>query len=101
MRKNEVYSWRVSALLKAELEVAARAARKSMAALLEEIVKDWLERSKGRGQDDDEDERLRAAAMKFVGTIQSGQSHRAENARSKVRSRLAGTSLGRLPEGRD
>jgi hypothetical protein len=32
---------------------------------------------------------LLTAAMKFVGTIQSGTSQRAENARSEVRARIA------------
>jgi len=89
MQKTEVYSWRVSPHLKSELEEAARAERKSLAALLEEIAADWLARSRGREQEDDGQERLRAAAMKCAGTIQSGQAHRAENARSEVRSRIA------------
>lgn len=89
MAKTEVYSWRISPHLKSELEEAAQAEQKSLAALLEEIAEDWLERSRGRGEEDEEQERLRAAAMKFVGSIQSGQARRAENARSTVRSRIA------------
>jgi predicted transcriptional regulator len=89
MAKTEVYSWRISPRLKSKLEEVAQAERKSMAVLLEEIAEDWLERSKGRDQDDEEQERVRAAAMRFVGTIQGGQSQRAENARSEVRSRIA------------
>ena len=88
MAKTDVYSWRISSRLKCELEEAAQAEQKSMAALLEEIAEAWLERSRGRGEDE-EQERLRAAAMKFVGSIQSGQPERAENARSAVRSRIA------------
>ena len=89
MAKTEVYSWRLSPRLKSALEEAAQAERKSMAVLLEEIAEDWLERSKEQGPEDEEQERLQAAAMKFVGTIQSGQSQRAENARSEVRARIA------------
>jgi hypothetical protein len=37
----------------------------------------------------EEQERLQVSAMRFVGAIQSGQSQRAENARSEVRSRIA------------
>ena len=89
MAKTEVYSWRISPRLKSKLEEAAQAERKSLSVLLEEIAEDWLERSDGQGQDDEAQERLRAAAMRFVGAIQSGQSHRAENARSELRSRIA------------
>ncbi len=60
-----------------------------MAALLEEIAEDWLQRSKGQGQEDDEQQRLRAAVLQCAGTIQGGQARRAENARSEVRSRIA------------
>jgi len=89
MAKTEVYSWRISPRLKSELEEAAQAEKKSMAVLLEEIAEDWLERSREREPEDEGQERLRAAAMRFVGAVQSGQSQRAENARSTVRSRIA------------
>lgn len=89
MAKTEVYSWRMSPRLKSALEEAAQAERKSMAVLLEEIAAAWLERSREQDQEDEEQERLRTAAMKFVGTIQSGQSQRAESARSEVRARIA------------
>lgn len=89
MAKTEVYSWRVSPRLKSALEEAAQTERKSMAVLLEEIAEDWLERSRGQGSSDEEDRRLRAAAMKFVGTIRSGKTQRAEQAGSEVRSRIA------------
>lgn len=89
MAKTEVYSWRVSPRLKGALEEAAQAERKSLAVLLEEIAEDWLERSRGEGSSDEEDQRLRSAAMKFVGGIRSGQTQRAENAGSEVRSRIA------------
>lgn len=88
--KTEVYSWRLSPRLKTDLEEAARAERKSVAELLEQIARDWLERSSGRGEnEDDRQQNLRAAAMKFVGTIQGDNPGRAENARSEVRSRIA------------
>ena len=54
-----------------------------------QIAEDWLEHSREQGQVNGEQERLRATAMKFVGTIESGQSQRAENARSGVRARIA------------
>jgi hypothetical protein len=89
MAKTEVYSWRISPRLKSKLEEAAQAEKKSVSVLLEEIAEGWLERSEERGQDDEAQERLRAAAMRFVGAIQSGQSQRAENARPELRSRIA------------
>ena len=88
--KTEVYSWRLSSHLKAELEEAARAEKKSVSELLEQIAEAWLERS--RTTDDSEDERqkqLHESAMKFVGSIRGDTPGRAENARSLVRARLA------------
>ena len=90
MAKTEVYSWRLSPDLKVELEAAARGARKSMAELLEQIAGEWLERSRDRGESEEERQhRLHAAAMKFVGSIEGGDPYRAENARAELRSRLA------------
>jgi hypothetical protein len=90
MSKSEVYSWRLSPRLKAELEEAAGAEQKSVAQLLEQIAEDWLEHSRDRGGDDRErQQRIREAAMKSVGAIRGDDPGRAENARSEVRSRLA------------
>jgi hypothetical protein len=88
--KTEVYSWRLSPHLKAELEEAARAEKKSVAELLDTIARDWLERSKATEEDEEErQKRLHEVAMKFVGSIQGDHPGRAENARSLVRTRLA------------
>ncbi len=88
--KTEVYSWRLTAHLKAELEEAARAEKKSVAELLEQIAEEWLERSKVTDEDEEErQKRLHEAAMKFVGSIHGDHPGRAENARSLVRARLA------------
>jgi hypothetical protein len=88
--KSEVYSWRLSPHLKTELEEAARAEQKSMAELLEQIAEDWLRGALDRGSSEEErQKRLREAAMKAVGTIESGRTDRAENARTEVRARIA------------
>jgi DNA-directed RNA polymerase specialized sigma24 family protein len=88
--KSEVYSWRLSPRLKAELEEAARAEQKSMAELLEQIAQDWLRRARDQaGSDDDRQQRLHEAALKAIGTIESGRTDRAENARIELRSRIA------------
>jgi hypothetical protein len=88
--KTEVYSWRLSPHLKAELEEAARAEKKSVAELLETIARDWLERSKVTDEDEEErQKRLHEAAMRCAGTIHGDDPNRAENARSLVRARIA------------
>ncbi len=90
MPKTEVYSWRLSHHLKSELEEAARAEEKSLAELLEEIARNWLERARTLGGNEEErQERLRAAGAKFVGSIQGDDPGLAENARSEVRARIA------------
>lgn len=90
MQKTEVYSWRLSPRLKGDLEEAARSEQKSMAELLEEIAQEWLERFKDSNGDDDERQRiLHEAAMRCAGTIHGDDPHRAENARSEVRKRIA------------
>jgi hypothetical protein len=87
--KTEVYSWRVSPHLKNELQEAARVERKSLSELLEEIAKDWLQRTRHQGENEEEQQRrLREAAMKFAGTIDGGPDL-AENAKFEVQARIA------------
>jgi|SRR6185295_4645410 len=92
VQKTEVYSWRLSPRLKSDLEEAAHAEQKSMAELLEQIAREWLERfrdSSGNGDDDERQRILHEAGMKFVGSIQGNDLVHAENARSEVRKRIA------------
>jgi len=90
MQKTEVYSWRLARQLKGELEEAARSEQKSLAELLEQIVRNWLEQSRERDEDEEErQKRLHEAAMKLVGVLESGRPDRAENARSEVKARIA------------
>ncbi len=89
MAKTEVYSWRLSLPLKAELEDAAQSEEKSLAELLEQISREWLERSRRSGSVEVQEERLRAAAMKCAGSIEGTNPQRAENARAAVRARIA------------
>jgi hypothetical protein len=87
--KTEVYSWRLSPHLKSQLHEAARAEQKSVSDLLEEIVKNWLQRTRGGSRtEDDRQQRVREAALKCAGTIE-GSPDLAENARSEVRARIA------------
>ncbi len=46
--KNQVYSWRISAQKKAELESEARREGTSLAQLLELITADWLQEQRSR-----------------------------------------------------
>jgi hypothetical protein len=88
--KSEVYSWRLSPDLKEDLEEAARRERISVSRLLERIAREWLKTRASAAEDDEaEQERIRARAMRFVGSIQGGDPDRAANARERVREVLA------------
>jgi hypothetical protein len=88
--KTEVYSWRVSARRKADLESEARREGTSVAELLEKITTDWLqERRASRNGEEDEQAALRRRVMATVGTIRSGDPTLAGRAREIVRERIA------------
>jgi type VI protein secretion system component VasK len=97
MQKTETVDLPAPRSLKEELEEAARSRHTSVADLLEQIVREWLERARGKGKDtseteeDDEErqQRLRAELMKLAGSIEGDDPHRAENARYLVQERLA------------
>jgi hypothetical protein len=88
--KTEVYSWRLSADLKAEIEDQARSESKSMSALLEELTSDGL-RVRRRGNSGQAT--ARAALLKrvlpTVGTIRSGDPYLASKVNQTVRGRIA------------
>ena len=85
--KTEVYCWRMSRDKKMALEREARNAGLTLAALLDRIAEEWLLEKRPSAADQDEQERLHAAAAKVIGTISSGR-HYAENVRTVVRNRL-------------
>jgi len=95
MQKTEIASLRLPRPLKEELEEAARSQHTSATKLLEQIVREWLERSpsrNGNGSEEDEEERqkrLHAAAAPFIGSIHGGDPYRSENVRTEIRKRLA------------
>lgn len=63
--KTEVYSWRLSTNLKANLEREARRRKTSVSALLDLAAQEWLTKCSGESRDDDkEQQRLRRAATK-------------------------------------
>jgi hypothetical protein len=87
--KTEVYSWRLSPDLKTGLEREARRLNISLSAVLELASMEWLEKNAAANDGDDEQQRLREAASKFLGTIGSGDPERSEKAHLTVRERLA------------
>ena len=88
--KSEVYSWRLSPVLKTELEEAARAEKKSLAELLEQIAGDWLSRPRaGDPTEEERQQRIRAAALKAAGTLYGDDPDRAQNAKTEVRAIIA------------
>src|SRR3981081_1463954 len=88
--KTEVYSWRVSAAKKADLESEARREGTSVADLLDRITADWLQaRRTSRNGEEDEQAALRRRVMATVGTIHSGNPTLATRAREVVRERIA------------
>jgi hypothetical protein len=93
MTKNAVYSWRIAAERKAELENAARRKRRPLAELLDEAVAQWLRRQTS-GNDDDDEARVRSAAALAFGKLASGDPERASEARDRVRAKLKARTRG-------
>jgi hypothetical protein len=97
MQKTETADWPEPRSLKEELEEAARSRHTSVADLLEEIVREWLERSRTREgkpvekeeSEEERQKRLHAAVAPLIGSIHGGDPYRAENARSEIQKRLA------------
>ena len=87
--KTEVYSWRVSPEVKADLETEARSRKTSVSALLDLAVRDWLQNREAGSRDLEEQARLHAEAEKSIGAFAANNSDRAERSRALVRQRLA------------
>jgi hypothetical protein len=84
--KTEVYSWRLSAELKADLEEQARDEGKSLSALLQELASEGLRaRRNGHFHDDAVQAAIRKRALKAIGSIHGGDPTRAERAGELVR----------------
>ena len=84
MSKSEVYSWRISPELKADIEAAARAEKATISTLLERIVREWLGGG-GRVHDEDGQQRLHEAAAECFGQLQGGDTLLSEQASSRVK----------------
>src|SRR5688572_14193577 len=89
-RKSEVYTWRVSPAMKANLEEAARRANRSVAQVLDDIVADHLSSTSEPGDAESAvQRRLHARARRFAGCIAGGVTRRSERVRELVRARLS------------
>jgi hypothetical protein len=86
--RTEIYSWRLSQELKSDLERKARLRKVPVSAVLESAVRDWLKKDDTDPSEDDAQRRLHNAAAICLGTIASGNPHRAETARGALRDRL-------------
>ena len=95
-RKTAVYAWRVSPALKRSLEDTARAEKRSVAGLLDEIVTEHLRKATARnGYESERQRELHARAAGFVGRIAGQRSDRSEKVREVVRERLRRRVRGR------
>ncbi len=86
--KTEVYSWRVSEEVKADLERAARARKTTVSTILDMAVCDWLKKSGGDTTEASMQRRLHAGAARCLGVLAGGNPRRAETARQTLRHRL-------------
>ncbi len=80
--KTEVYSWRVSAQRKADLESEARREGTSLAGLLERITDNWLRQR--RNGDEAEQAAIRRRAAAAIGSIVGGDPTRSSRASQLV-----------------
>lgn len=84
--KDQVYSWRISAQKKAELESEARREGTSLARLLEQITAEWMrQRRNSRNGDEDEQSRIRKRVEAAIGSLAGGNPQRASQASQRVR----------------
>jgi hypothetical protein len=86
--KTQVYSWRLSAEVKTDLEREARVRRMPVSAILEAAVRDWLKKAGDDGTEEERQRQLHAAAARRLGVLESGDPGRSERARETLRERL-------------
>ncbi len=88
--KTEVYSWRLSAARKADLESEARREGTSVSKLLEQITADWLaQRRNGHSDDEAEQAAIRRRAAAAIGSVRGGDPTRSARASELVREIIA------------
>lgn len=89
MAKNEVYSWRLDADMKSELDQQARIQGTTLANVLNMLAKRWLEEQKQQNAENEaEQKRLHELMAKFAGCISGGDPHASRNVSEIVRKRV-------------
>jgi hypothetical protein len=84
--KTEVYSWRLSPELKANLEEQAQSEGKSISALLEELTSEGLRARRGDQSDDEAQQAaIRKRAQSAIGAIHGNDPTRSARASELVR----------------
>jgi hypothetical protein len=86
--KTEVYSWRLSGEVKADLERQARRRKIPVSSILDDAVREWLQKNNGDAASDEAQRRLHNAAARCFGTFAGGDPDRADKASDQVRRRL-------------
>ena len=95
--KTEIYTWRVSPEVKSALEMEARREKVSVAALLDQVTRQWLQDRRAKLVDDAAGQaKLQAQAAKSIGKIAGKNPHRAESVRVLIREDLARKHARRL-----
>jgi hypothetical protein len=90
VRKSQVYSWRLAPDLKSQLEDRAREDGVTLAMLLERISREWLRTRAAASLDEEREQaRIKAAAMRAIGSLRSGDPELAERARERLQEHLA------------
>jgi len=87
--KTEVYSWRVSAHRKAELEEEARRKGTSLSGLLQDITSEWLAEQHKHSDDADQQAAIRKRAASAIGAISGTDPALSSRARELVREIIA------------
>ena len=73
--KTEIYTWRVSPEVKSALEREARRDKVTVAALLDQVTRQWLQERRAKfAREDHGQSKLHAEAAKWIGKI-AGLSH--------------------------
>jgi hypothetical protein len=86
--KSEVYSWRLSPELKADLERAARKRKIRVSDVLDLAAREWLAKNARDLADDEEQKRLHALVKRYIGVVATGNPQRAATAAATMRKNL-------------
>ena len=88
--KTETFTWRVSPEVKSALEREARHEKVTLAALLDQVTRQWLHDRRAKSAGDLAGQsKLRAEAAKSIGEIAGENPFRSESVRVLIRERLA------------